>query len=104
MDLMNFLIKINIDIPYILYQDVDTDFGTLIYISGYIIAEVYQHIKCDKCAKSFEFDPDIDSEYGLYNYIDSINRGSLKIPSNNFVHLLNMLNREILVRLFMKFL
>ena len=118
-----FFAKIDIDIPFILYQDVDTDFGTLIYISGYIIAEVYQHIKCNKCAKSLEFDADIDNEYGLYNYIDSINRGGLKIPSNNFVHLLyrcqiifeeyilpkmsseiDNLNRENLVRLFMKFL
>ena len=118
-----FFAKIVIDIPNILYKDVDADFGTLIYISGYIIAEVYQHVKCDDCAKCLEYDPNIDDEYGLYNYIDSINRGGLKFPSNIFVHLLyrcqlifedyiepnissetRYSNHENLVRLLMKFL
>ena len=83
----NFFEKIQIDIPEILYQDINADFGRLIYTGGYIIAEIIQHIECKACAACLTFNEKID-DYKFYQYILSITRDGLKIPSNNFVDLL----------------
>ena len=120
-DLIFFSKKIQIDIPEILYQDINADFGRLIYTGGYIIAEIIQHIERKACAACLTFNEKID-DYKFYEYILSITRDGLKIPSNNFVDLLyrcqiifekhimpfassdmDLLNRKNLTKLFIDF-
>ena len=82
-----FFAKISIDIPEILYQDINADFGRLIYTAGYIIAEIIQHIGCKICVSCLTFNEAIDDDK-FYEYISSLTRNGLKIPSNDLVDLL----------------
>ena len=120
----DFFRKIEIDAEKILgFPDNDADFGTLVYVSGYIIAEIDQHIGCKVCIECFQFNENTDEDENFYEYVKSITRNGLKIPSSNFVNLLyrckiifeeyilphvsskmDLVNRKNLVELFKYFL
>ena len=70
-----------------LYLDINADFGRLINTAVYTIAEIIQHIGCKICVLCLTFNEAIDDDK-FYEYISSLTRNGLKIPSNDLVDLL----------------